>query len=269
MPCSHGDLSHGVPASFLAWGSSGQSPQRKSPQEDWWGDVVAGGLLTGGDAHSVWLSDLANIVVSGVLCILNLNRNYWTLSKWLSSSAVSLSDGSPPQFGVSSCGCLGAGPWCKMSPGCGWWYGCWDKQHRSSAFEVGTDDWTGKIKKKAQVSLLLKTTEGKLSWCAVTLFKVQEILLMKDIRKNLLRCKATPFNYHCCDKRHVLSWQTHKTFVTTKMILVAAPTNDIQCPRVVVAERHRGQTPIMTISNNLKLSTITNLSCYDCDADWL
>ena len=36
--------------------------------------------------------------------------------------------------------------------------------------------------------------------------------------------------YFCCDKRCVLSWQTcvchDKTFVTTKMILVAAPTSD-------------------------------------------
>ena len=138
---------------------------------------------------SLRLSDSANIVVSSVLCILNQNRNYWTPSKWLSSSAVSLSDGSPPQFGISSCGCLGAGPWCKMSPGCGWWYWCWDKQHRSSAFEVGTDDGTEKIKKKAQVSLLLKATDWKLpSWCAVTLFKVQEIPLMKNRGKNLLWC---------------------------------------------------------------------------------
>ena len=45
--------------------------------------------------------------------------------------------------------------------------------------------------------------------------------------------------YFCCDKRHVLLWQTHvccvcheQTLVATKMILVAAPTNNkIQPPR--------------------------------------
>ena len=70
MPCSRGDLSLGVPSSFLAWGSSDQSPQRHTVHIGRLMEGRSGGLLSGdggggrGDAHSVWLRDLANIVVS-------------------------------------------------------------------------------------------------------------------------------------------------------------------------------------------------------------
>ena len=46
--------------------------------------------------------------------------------------------------------------------------------------------------------------------------------------------------YFCHDKRHVLSWQTHvcrdKTFVATKIILVAAPTSDRNWFSLLVAK---------------------------------
>ena len=64
MPHSHGGLSLGVPTSSLAWGSSDQSPQRQRIHIRGLVEGCGGGLLSGGDAHSVQLRDLANIVVS-------------------------------------------------------------------------------------------------------------------------------------------------------------------------------------------------------------
>ena len=75
---------------------------RESTLENWWRDVMAVSSLSKWGAHSLWLRDLANVVVtrghvlSGVLRILNQHRHYWTPPKWLGSSAVSPSDGSPP-----------------------------------------------------------------------------------------------------------------------------------------------------------------------------
>ena len=101
MPCSHGGLSLSVPPSSLAWGSSDQSPQYQRVHIGGLVEGHSGGLLSGGDVHSVWPHNLANIVISrsivgGVLCMFNHDRHYWTPPKWLGSSAVFPSDGSPP-----------------------------------------------------------------------------------------------------------------------------------------------------------------------------
>ena len=64
MPYSRGDLSLGVPVSFLAWGSSDQSPQRQRVRTAGLVEGRSGGLFSGGDALSVRLRDLANTVVS-------------------------------------------------------------------------------------------------------------------------------------------------------------------------------------------------------------
>ena len=64
MPCSHGGLSLDLPPSSLARGSSDQSTQRQRVHIGGLVEGGSGGLLSGGDAHSVWLHDLANIVIS-------------------------------------------------------------------------------------------------------------------------------------------------------------------------------------------------------------
>ena len=64
MSHSRGGLSLGVPLSSLAWGSSDQSPQHQRVHIGGLVERCSGGLLSGGDAHSVRLCDLANIVVS-------------------------------------------------------------------------------------------------------------------------------------------------------------------------------------------------------------
>ena len=46
------------------------------------------------------------------------------------------------RFDVTSCGPLGVGPRCGMSPVCGRKWGCREERHGSSASEVGTDDGT-------------------------------------------------------------------------------------------------------------------------------
>ena len=101
MPYSRGDLSLSVPAPFLAWGSSDQSPQCQRVHTGGLVEWPSGNLLSGGDTHSVWLHNCVDIVISrgivgGVLHMFNQNKYYWTLPKWLSSSAVSPSDGGPP-----------------------------------------------------------------------------------------------------------------------------------------------------------------------------
>ena len=53
MPCSRGDLRLGVLAPFLAYGSSGQSPQRQKVRTGGLVEGRSGGLLSGEDAHSV------------------------------------------------------------------------------------------------------------------------------------------------------------------------------------------------------------------------
>ena len=64
MPCSRGGQGLGVPSSSLARGSSDQSYQRQRVHTEELAEGRSGGLLSGGDAHSVWLRDLANIVGS-------------------------------------------------------------------------------------------------------------------------------------------------------------------------------------------------------------
>ena len=64
MPCSRGGLSIGVPPSSLAWGSSGQSPQRQRVHVGGLVKGQNGGLHPGGNAHTAWLRELANSVVS-------------------------------------------------------------------------------------------------------------------------------------------------------------------------------------------------------------
>ena len=70
MPCSRGDLSLTVPASFLTWDTSDQSLQHQR--------VHIGGLVE--DVHSVWLCNLTlssvGGVVGGVLHMLKQNRHY-------------------------------------------------------------------------------------------------------------------------------------------------------------------------------------------------
>ena len=61
---SRGDLSLGVPASFLARGSIDQSPQRQRIYVRGLEEGRNSGLLSGRGAHSVWLRELANIVAS-------------------------------------------------------------------------------------------------------------------------------------------------------------------------------------------------------------
>ena len=53
-----------VPASFLAWGSSDQRPQHQKVHIGGLMEGRSGSLLSWGDAHSVWLHSLANIVIS-------------------------------------------------------------------------------------------------------------------------------------------------------------------------------------------------------------
>ena len=57
-------LSLGVPPSSPAWGSSDQSPQHQRIHKGELIEGCSGILLSGGDAHSVWLCYLANIVIS-------------------------------------------------------------------------------------------------------------------------------------------------------------------------------------------------------------
>ena len=64
MPHSRGGLSLGVPPSSLAWGSSDQSPKCQRVHIGGLVEGRSGGLLSGRDAHTVWLRDLASIVVS-------------------------------------------------------------------------------------------------------------------------------------------------------------------------------------------------------------
>ena len=99
-PCSHGGLSLSVPPSSLAWGSSIKALS-VWVHIGWQVEGCSGGLLSRGVAHSVWLCDFANIVISrgtvgGVLHMFNQNRHYWTPLKGLGSIAASTSDGSPP-----------------------------------------------------------------------------------------------------------------------------------------------------------------------------
>ena len=60
--------------------------------------------------------------------MLNQNRHYWTPPKWLGSSALSPSDRQPTNDLTTpeSCGPLGVGPWCGISPECGRRLGCQD-----------------------------------------------------------------------------------------------------------------------------------------------
>ena len=66
--------------------------------------------------------------------------------------------------------------------------------------------------------------------------------------------------YFCHDKSHVLSWQTTNTFVATKIILVAAPSNDTK-------QHAREMIPMLllrlpSIANLLTTSVITYLVTY-------
>ena len=140
MPCSHGDLGLGAPASFLAPGSSDQSLQHQRVHIG--GLEASGGLLSGGDQRADVCSlegicslegtlaqldsvRFANIVISrgivgGVLHMLNQNRHYWTPPKWFSSSAVSPSDAhQQPTNDLTSPSVYiwGARPQCRMSLG--------------------------------------------------------------------------------------------------------------------------------------------------------
>ena len=67
--------------------------------------------------------------------------------------------------------------------------------------------------------------------------------------------------YFCCDKRCVLSWQPrvcrNKTFVTTKMILVAAPTND--------SKRHWSKWwPFLQVEAESVRTARSTEECWDC-----
>ena len=99
MPCPRGGLSLGIlsllPCLKQIWLKLSTSASPPSPQ--WWSRDITTICSQGeeGGVHSVWLRDLANIVVSrgilgGVPCMLNQNRHYLT-----HSSSVSASDGSP------------------------------------------------------------------------------------------------------------------------------------------------------------------------------
>ena len=150
MPTSRGGLSLGVPPSSLAWGSSDQSPKCQRVHIGGLVEGRSGGLLSGGDAHTVWLRNLASIVVSR-------GNSRWCPAYVPSEQALlnttevtqqqySVSFGWQPTNDLTSP--LGAGPWCRMSPGCGRRWGmpgwaAWEQylwgQHRW---------WDSKKKKK-------------------------------------------------------------------------------------------------------------------------
>lgn len=83
----------------LALGGFSESFQRQVDHIGWLMEGHSGGLQSGKDIHSVWVHNLAHIIISrgivgGVLCIVNQNRHYWMPPKWPRSSAVSAMEGS-------------------------------------------------------------------------------------------------------------------------------------------------------------------------------
>ena len=117
MSHSRGGLSLGVPPSSLAWGNSDQSPQRQRVHTGGLVEGRSGGLLSVGDAHSVWLRDLANIVVSR-------GHSRWCPAYVESEQALLNTTEVTQQqcsvsFGWQAINGLTMGLRCGMSPGCG------------------------------------------------------------------------------------------------------------------------------------------------------
>ena len=125
MPSSRGGLSLGVSPSSLAWDSPDQSPQRQRVHLGGLVEGCSGGLLSSGDAHSVWFCDLANIVASrgysrwcpayvqseqALLNTAKVTQQQCSVSFWWQPT----SDLTSPPVGLR-----GARPQCGMSPGCG------------------------------------------------------------------------------------------------------------------------------------------------------
>ena len=145
MLCPRGALSLSVPASSLAWGSSDQSTQRQRVYRGRLVEGRSGGLLSGGDAHSAWLPDLANTVVSR-------GHSRWCPAYAESEQALlnttevtrqqcSVSFGWLPTNDLTSLSVdlWGAGPWCGdvvTSGGCGRKWGCRDERRGSSTSAV-------------------------------------------------------------------------------------------------------------------------------------
>ena len=157
MPCSRGGLSLGVPPSSLAWDSSDQSPLCQRVHigglvEGCSSGLLSEGTLTQSDS-ATWLT-LSSVggTVGGVLHMFSQNRHYWTPPKWLSSSAV-FQLAAYQRSDVSSCGPLGVGPRCGMSPG-------WPKVENAETSSAGavplrSAQMMGQLKKKKYMSQTL------------------------------------------------------------------------------------------------------------------
>ena len=171
MPCSRSDAILGVPASF----SPGAVLIKAFSVRVHIGVLTeehSGSLLSGGDTHTAWLHDLANIIISrrhSRWCPAydessNQNRHHWTPLKWISSISGSPSDWAAHQWSdISSCGPLVAGPQCRTSLWCDQRQECQDEQQRSSASEVGTDDRIATTTKSKNNMTVINT--DCIAWC--------------------------------------------------------------------------------------------------------
>ena len=151
MPCHHGDLSLGVPASFLAGSSSDQSPQHQRVHRGRQMKGCRGCLLSGADAHSVSLRNLVNTVIS---------RGHGKWCPVYVESEQALLHTALAWLGLASVWCLlwlaahqrsdhlSCGPLVAVMHNVSWildevrQQGCQDEWHWSSSFEVGTDGVT-------------------------------------------------------------------------------------------------------------------------------
>ena len=149
MPCSFGGLSLSVPPSSLAWGSSDQIRQCLRVHTGGLVEGCSGSLVSGGDAHSVWLHNLANIAISRghsrwCPAYVQSEQALLNTTKVIQQQCSVSFGGQPTNQARYSCGPLGERPWCRMSPGCGWRWGMLGRAAQNSVSKAGTDDGTAK-----------------------------------------------------------------------------------------------------------------------------